>query len=295
MSALTIVLLAGALVGSGLWLIVTGWSPARAPLHVMLTRVGQPVIELPEVAGDAIDTKVGRLARRFQPIERSLVPMRADLRVLHRSAEEQAARVAFYGALGFLWAPFVAAGARVVGIRVPIAMPLWAAVGGAGLGVAMAIRGVKPVAAARRKAFSHALSAFCDVCGMSLAAGRGVESSIEIASHAGDGWPFAELQSALRAGYVRGETPWDALTRLGNDADITDLTELASAISLAGDQGAAVRDTVASKGKAIRERITSDAERSAASVTERMGVPAALLSLGLVVFLIFPSLAVLFE
>jgi tight adherence protein C len=139
------------------------------------------------------------------------------------------------------------------------------------------------------------LSAFCDVCGMSLAAGRGVESSLEAAARAGSGWPFVELQSALRTGYVRGETPWDALMRLGTDADLTDLTELAAAISLAGNQGAAVRETVGSKAKAIRERLTADVERTAAAITERMGIPATFLLLGFIVFLGFPAIAVLFK
>jgi tight adherence protein C len=292
---MTEVIIAGALVGTGIWLMATGWSPARAPLHVMLARLGQPVIEIPTVAGSSIDGKVGRLARKIGPVERSLLPMRTDLRILHRSPEEQATNVVMYGLLGFLWAPVVATGCWLAGIRLPFALPLWLAVGGCVLGVGIAIRGVKPEAMKRRRAFSHALSAFCDVCGMSLAAGRGVESSIETAAQAGEGWPFVEMQSALRAGYVRGETPWDALARLGTDTDLADLTELASAISLAADQGAAVRDTVASKSKTIRERLTSDAERSAASVTERMGIPAALLIVGLVIFLIFPSLAVLFQ
>ena len=80
-------------------------------------------------------------------------------------------------------------------------------------------------------------------------------------------------RTALRTGYVRGDTPWDALARLGNDADLPDLAELAAALSLAGDQGAAVRDTVSSKAKAIRERLTADAERSAAQHHRAHGHP----------------------
>ena len=199
-----------------------------------------------------------------------------------------------YTLLGTVFAPVVAIGGRIVGVHLPFIIPAWAAVGGGVLGVSPRSRSVKPAAMKRRRAFSHALSAFCDVCGMSLASGRGVESSIEAAAHAGHGWPFVELQSALRAGYVRGETPWDALARLGNEADLADLSELAAAISLAGDQGAAVRDTVGSKAKPIRERLTSETERSAASTTERMGIPATFLLFGFILFLGFPAIAVLF-
>ena len=295
MSDATAVAFAGALFGTGVWLAITGWVPFRPPLHAALGRLGQPVVEVVPATTDSIDVKVGRLARRIGVVDRALVPMRADLRILHRSPEEQAAQIVTYGVLGIFWAPVVAAGGWVVGVRFPLIIPVWLAVGGAVLGVLIAIRGVKPAAANRRRAFSHALSAFCDVCGMSLAAGRGVESSIEAAARAGSGWPFVELQSALRTGYVRGETPWDALMRLGADADLTDLTELAAAISLAGNQGAAVRETVASKAKAIRERLTADVERTAAAITERMGIPATFLLLGFIVFLGFPAIAVLFK
>ena len=295
MSPVTVVTLAGALAGTGAWLAFTGWSPSRPPLHLVLGRLGQPTVEVRPESTDSIDVRVGRWARKIGLVDRSLTPMRADLRVLHRSPEAQAATIVTYGLLGFLLAPVVAAGGWLVGVHLPVAIPLWSALGGSVLGLAIAVRSVKPEAAKRRRTFSHALSAFCDVCGMSLAAGRGVESSIEAAAHAGTGWPFVEIQTALRAGYLRGETPWDALMRLGNDADLADLTELAAAISLAGDQGAAVRETVGSKAKAIRERLTSDVERSAASTTERMGIPATFLLLGFIVFLAFPAIAILFK
>lgn len=295
MSGLTAVMFAGGLVGVGVYLMITGLSPAKAPLHIALGRLGEPVPEVVAAATDSIDVRVGRLARKIGPIDRALIPMRPDLRILHRSPEEQAAMILTYTLLGVVFAPIVAFGGLVVSVKLPFVIPLWAALGGGVLGLVITLKSVKPAAMKRRRAFSHALSAFCDVCGMSLASGRGVESSIEAAAHSGTGWPFAELQSALRAGYVRGETPWDALARLGDEADLSDLSELAAAISLAGDQGAAVRETVGSKAKSIRERLTSETERSAASTTERMGIPATFLLFGFILFLGFPAIAVLFK
>lgn len=298
MSPITAVCASGVLFGGGIYLAVTGLFPARPPLHEALGRLGQPQpAPPPTTAGstDSIDMRVGRIARRFGMINKLLVPMRADLRIMHRTGDEQAALIATYAFLGFAFAPVVAFGGRVVGLPIPLVIPMWLSLAGAALGVLLAIKDVKPAARKRRRAFSHALSAFCDVCGMSLAAGRGVESSIEAAAHAGTGWPFVEIQSALRAGYVRGETPWDALARLGNDADLDDLTEFASAISLAGEGGAAIKELVGSKARTIRDRLTSDVERTAASTTERMGIPATFLLLGFIVFLGFPGIAILFR
>lgn len=295
MTATTSAVLAGALLGTGLWLVWTGWAPAVPPLQTALARLGQRRVEVEPVSRDNLDVRIGTLARRIGLVEQAVGSMRADLRVMRRSPDEQAALLVTYAVLGFLWAPVVAVGGWVVGFRLPVAIPMWFAGLGAVIGVISSIRSVKTSAAQARQAFSHALSSFCDIAGMCLAAGRGVESSLETAAHTGRGWAFVELQSALRAGYVRGDTPWDALARLGNEARLDDLVELAAALSLAGDEGAAVRETVSSKAKAIRERLTSEAERSAASVTERMGIPATLLLLGFIVFLGFPALAVLFE
>ena len=47
--------------------------------------------------------------------------------------------------------------------------------------------------------------------------GRGVEQALTTAAAAGEGWAFTELRAALNAGYVRGETPWQSLDRLGAD------------------------------------------------------------------------------
>ena len=294
MSPLTAVVLAGGAVGVGVWLVWSGWSPARPPLAQTLARLGRPVAEIaPE--RDNLDVRVGVWARRLGPIDRLVGSMRADLRVLRRSPDEQAALIVVYSLCGLLWAPVVAAGGWVVGVHLPIGIPLWLALAGGAIGGVASIRTVRTQAAERRRMFAHALGSFCDVCGMCLAAGRGIDASIQTAAAAGDGWPFHELQGALRTGYVRGETPWEALARLAGDCDLPDLTELAAALSLAGDEGAAVRDTVSSKAKAIRERLSGNAEREAASVTERMGIPATLLLLGFMIFLGFPAIYVLFQ
>jgi Flp pilus assembly protein TadB len=197
--------------------------------------------------------------------------------------------------IGFLWGPVVFAGAWLVGVRFPAAIVGWAALAGAAVGLIAPLRTVRRHAAERRRAFSHALTAFCDVVAMCLAAGRGVEQSIETAATAGDGWPFQELRGALTGGYVRGDTSWEALARLGADLDVPDLSELAAAISLGGEEGAAVRATVTSKAEAVRKRLSTEIETAAASVTERMGVPVAMLLIGFLLFIGYPAIAAIFE
>lgn len=288
------VVVAGALAGAGVWLVWSGMRRTPEPLAVVLGRLGQPA---PTRAADRsdLDARVGASARRLPIVEQTVAALGTDLRVVHRSGDQQAALLVVYGLVGVLWGPFVVGLARLLGVVVPLAIPIWLALLGGLVGVVVPLRTVRLQARERRRSFSHALAAFCDVTGMCLAAGRGVESALETAAYAGGGWAFHELQGALGSAYVRGETPWDALVHLGEETAIADLVELGAALRLAGAEGATVRETVRSKARTLRERLTADAERSAATVTERMGVPATLLLLGFIVFLGFPAIAVLFR
>lgn len=291
MSGLSTAMVAGAVAGVGLWLAWTGWVPTRPPLAELLARLGQS--RPAQISGSGLDARVGSWARRVSVVDRVVDAMRTDLRVVGRSSDDQAAAIVVAVLCGVLWAPVVAAGGWLVGFRVPIAVALWFALLGGVVGGVWSIRSVRARAFVRRRDLSEALAACCDVAGICLAAGRGVESALETAAAAGRGWPFEELRAALQSGYVRGDTPWAAQERLGVELGHTDLVELAAAISLAGGEGAAVRDTIRAKGRSIRERLAADAERAAAAVTERMSVPATFLLFGFVIFLGYPALHVL--
>jgi Flp pilus assembly protein TadB len=293
---MTTVLLAGMAVGVGLFLAWTGLRPAPEPLGVALARLERrPVTS--DLAPDVDrDRRFGAFLLRHLPmLARSIEQMRADLRIVGRLPEEQAARVGSYAFLSVLIVPWLAFVAFVFGIDLPgvvYLLVLCAAVTWAAISPFLRLR---QQAAARRKAFAHALSAYCNVAVMSLAAGRGVEQALETASTAGEGWAFAEIRGALTAGYVRGDPPWEALNALGLELGVDDLSELASTISMAGEEGAAVRDTISAKARTIRERITAETEQSAAAVTERMSLPAVLMVMGFLVFLGYPAVTVLFS
>jgi tight adherence protein C len=292
----TAVLIAGMLVGGGSWLVWTGLHPAPEPLAAALARLDR---RTPRAAAQPTvdrDTRFGGFLLRHLPaLTRSIDRMRADLRVVGRSPEEHAARVGSYVLWAVVLAPWAGLVGWVVGVDVPPVVPALCALTGALWGLVVPFLTLRQQAVARRKAFLHALSAYCNVTVMSLAAGRGVEQALETASTAGQGWAFAELRGALTAGYVRGEPPWEALGRLGVDLGIEDLSELASTISMAGEEGAAVRETVMAKARTIRERITAETEQAATAVTERMSLPTVLMVMGFLVFLGYPAITVLFS
>jgi tight adherence protein C len=297
---LTAAVIAGLLVGTGLWLAWTGLRPAPEPLGAALARVDRRPTELaPTPRSGRIDDRDYRigsfLLRALPPLARVVDHAHADLRVLGRTGEEQAVRVGSYVVLALVIGPWFGFVAWAAGLDLPWWVTGGVTLGGAAWGLIMPFAGLRRDARARRQAFSHALSAWCDVVVMSLASGRGVEQAMETAAASGGGWAFAELRGALHAGYVRGEPPWSSLGQLGAELGIPDLSELASTITMAGEEGAAVRKTVSAKARTIRERITADTELSAAAVTERMSLPSILLVLGFLVFLGYPAVNAMFQ
>jgi tight adherence protein C len=295
---MTVVALAGVLVGAGVWLAWTALRPTPEPLDVALARIGRDPSELHAPGGEAVDrdTRLGRyLLRRLPALARAVDGGSTDLRIVGRTPEEQAARVGAYTLFALVLGPWVALVAWIVGAELPAFVPGGVTLVGIAVGLVAPFTGLRREATTRRTTFVHALSSWCDVVVMTLAAGRGVEQAMETAARSGRGWAFAEMRAALQAGYVRGETPWHALGRLGTELGVADLAELASTVAMAGEEGAAVRDTVAAKARTIRERMTTDTEMEATAATERMSLPSVLLVLGFLVFLGFPAVDAVFQ
>lgn len=293
MSPLTLALAWGALTGLGVWWAWNGWRPAVEPLARSLARFGQTRIRLEKDGRPDLDARFARQVRKISLVERRLEHQRTDLRIVGRSPDEQATMVGAYALLGFFMGSLLM-GLRMLGMPIPVFIAGWAAVLGMIGGAVLPMLDLRDQAIKRRKAFAHALSGYCVFVDMSMASGLGVEQSLETAAASGDGWQFAELRGALASGRLSDLTPWQALAQLGEETGVADLRELAGAVSLAGEEGAAVRETVAAKAKTIRERLTADAEQAAARVTVRMAMPASLMLLGFLVLLGYPAAMAVF-
>ena len=62
---------------------------------------------------------------------------------------------------------------------------------------------------------------------------------------------------------------------------------------MAGEDGAAVRETISTKARTISDRIGADAEQTAQRATAQMGLPAVALAAGVLVFLMYPAVSAL--
>ena len=84
-------------------------------------------------------------------------------------------------------------------------------------------------------------------------------------------------------------SPWDGLGRLGSELGVDELEELAASLLLAGTEGARIKASLSAKSASLRRRQTAEAQGRANAITERLFVPAIVLMVGFVVFLIYPA------
>lgn len=294
---MTAALVAGALVGLGVFLIARGLVPARPSLAVVLARVNggaaAPLAEFSSAHPWA--ARIGPPVARFlDRLNIGLGHLGSDLAVIGRSVEDHMAmRVA--GAAAGVGA---VAGIGLLGSLVGVfASPLaigWLALGGALIGFVLPDTLARRQALQRRAAFRQALAFFLDLVIVVLAGGAGVTSALAQAAEAGDGWAFVQIRRALARGRVRREPPWVVLGQLGAELGVGELEELASAVSLAEREGASVRQSLVAKAASIRDHQLADAEAKAAAATVRMAAPLVLLGLAFCAFILYGAVSSVF-
>src|SRR5438552_1182284 len=82
--------------------------------------------------------------------------------------------------------------------------------------------------------------------------GRGLPEALMTASTIGEHWAMARIRQALANARLIGITPWDAMARLGEDLGVEELRDLASALALAGDEGAKIRSSLLARAASLR-------------------------------------------
>ena len=85
-------------------------------------------------------------------------------------------------------------------------------------------------------------------------------------------------------------SPWDAFDELGAQLGVVELRELAASVRLAGEQGAKIKASLASKAAALRAQQLARMEAAAHAASERMALPNVAMFLGFLIFAGYPAL-----
>ncbi|WP_322936909.1 type II secretion system F family protein [Nocardioides bizhenqiangii] len=299
---LTLVMLAGAVVGSGIlvavWLIVqptTSGPVALALLDARLARGRRETFLTADRRHAEESPKMRRVGARIAELLESQgvrLPARldADLGMVGQSREMFFARTAGGALLGAVLPNAVLIPFAVGGL-VGFAIPLWVILIGAVVGALVPYLELSRQARDRRRAFRHMVSAFLDLVAMNLAGGRGVPEALQAASSISDSWGLVRIRDALEAARLQGITPWAALGQLGEEVDVDELRDLSAALALVAEDGAKVRESLSARAASMRHRELADAEARSEERSQSMLVAQLLLCVGFLIFLIYPALA----
>jgi len=295
---MTPVLFAGLGIGLGLFLLVRGLMPRPSPLSSVLRqldRTGSSVFERRSAA--AASSRSGHPMQRLATSMSGRLGSKAesDLVVMERTRDSFAIeKLTTSLALGGIIIA-LALVLSVAGSPINTGLTFAMAVCGLAVGFVTPDLALRSQAASRRIGFRHALSSYLDLVNVLLAGGAGIETSLEAAADAGDGWGFVQIRHSLLRARTLRQSPFECLTELGDRIGVVELSEIAASVRLAGEQGARIKMSLAAKASALRGHQMARIESEANAATERMGLPTVLLFLGFMVLLGYPAMQQIVE
>ena len=294
----------GALFGLGLYALVRLWLRPQPGLAALIHRIDAgtksmstaTVTEL-EAAGGAgrVDSMMRRLGDRLEVVaaERGwrLKRLRTDLGLMNRTLGAFLAAKVVYGLGLLLLAPILWSVARLGGIGLPVQIPAIAAIALGLFGFFLPDLALRGEAQGRREDFRRVVGIFLDLVAMNLAGGRGLPAALLTASPISDNWALLRIRQALGNARLFGLTPWAALSDLGVAIGVDELRDLSAALSLAAEDGAKIRQSLAARAATLRRRELAEVEGEAGEKSQSMLVAQLLICMAFLVFLAYPSLA----
>jgi len=258
-NAVQLWVLAGAMVGGGIALLVWWLQPAQPDLAQALARLapGQPAAVVEDTGPASVRDRIGMWAIGHLP-GRWLrgVPDR-DLQLLGMPLR------AYYGekvsaVLVVLVGIPVVGGLYSIRTGLPLAVPALATVMVAALAWLLPDRRIAKAAARARTEFRRALGAYIDLIALGRAAGGiGTRQAMETSAGLGRSWPFERISAVVVRSRYSGVPPWDALADMAAQQGLPDLDDLADTLRLAGEEGAQIVPTLRARSSALRNAITT--------------------------------------
>ena len=304
---LTTPILIGAVLGLGVYVLVRALMPSKRSAVAQVAR-----IDAMRARGTAYESahhgqrgsgrfgglraQVGsRVAELYLQQGWEQRSLRADLAVLDRSWEGFLATKVLLAAAGVFFGPFLFAVVWTLGVgRSPI-IPVWLALLFAVVFFFLPDLEVRRDAVDRRRDLRRVIGAYLDLVSMSLAGGRGLPEALMAAAEISDGWATRRIRNALADARITGTSQWQALGSLGEELGVEELKDLSASLALVADDGAKVRESLASRAETMRHRELSEIEGSAGEKSQSMLVAQLLLCAGFLVFLIFPAAMRVFQ
>lgn len=294
-------IVAGIAVGLSLCFLAWTLIPGRADNVAVLGRIeaartARPWVSVQKPAAELdwlgkVRTRAGaRVASLLSRRDVEATSLRQDLAIIDREYEDFVGASLVGAVATFIGVLLIGALMLAVGVDVPSTIIAPAALVLAVVIVFARLQDVHKLAEQRRREFRRGLSAYLDLVAMSVIGGTGLPEALPTAAAVGKGWPFRLLSETLaRARDMSGPRAAPAeLGELGQRIGITELRDLATALSLTGEQGARIGKTLIDRAKTLRDRDTADVQGRAAERDSSLQVAEVGIGAGFLLFVVYP-------
>ena len=274
----------GTIISAGLVMVASGLAPSKPALAELIrassrARPARPVTVLDRTL-EVIVTKGSDPST-----------IAADLAVLGRTPRDFAlTRLTM--TTGFAGLPIAVALLTATSGAVwnPAYLALAAMIGG-GLGFVVSRGTLASEAKERRHAFVAELASYLDIVAQLLTGGAGVEDALWRAARNARSPAIITIRDTLASARTRRRSEWSALGELATRIRVPELSELVTAVQLAGGSGAKVSASLVAKAHSLRDRTASQQLAEAQRASERMGGPLIGMLLAFLILVIAPALA----
>lgn len=303
---LTMPVVVGAVLGLGVYVLIRALMPTKRSAVAQVARIDAmrargAAYESARTQKDtgrfsSLRAEVGsRIAEFYLQQGWEQRSLRADLAVLERSWEKFLATKVLLAAGGMFFGPFLFVVVWTLGFSESPIVPVWLALLCSVVFFFLPDLEVRRDAAEKRRDLRRVIGAYLDLVSMSLAGGRGLPEALMAAAEVSDGWATQRIRNALADARITGVSQWQALGQLGEELGVEELKDLSASLALVADDGAKVRESLASRAETMRHRELSEIEGSAGEKSQSMLVAQLLLCAGFLVFLIFPAAMRVFQ
>ncbi len=282
-------LVAGALLGLGVAVVLAGMRPAAPDLAAAMARLAGTSSAQPLPSGASpISRSVARAATAIAATL-NLDRHRADLALTGTTAQRMATEKIGYALVGLTFPVVLAAILALAGLAVPAVLPV-----AVSLGLAAAMSFLPEVDLARRADLARTqlrrtVCVYLELVALERAADAGAVESLERAAAIGDGAGFTHIREALLRARLEGRTPWVQLSHLADELRVPELGDVADIMRLSGEDGAAVLPTLRARAASLRVSLLQAEVTAANRASEQMSIPVALLGVAFMVLLGFPA------
>lgn len=282
-TGIQIAIVAGGLVGLGATLVVAWFMPASVDAKWAMGQLDPQRATPATVAAHGVNglkDQVGVMLQKRVASDRGWARVPAqDLAIIDRPIHEHLGEKGLLALVGLLFPPLFGVFTSLIGIGLPMVLPLAASLGlAAVLWVAPDLR-VKADAKKARKEFIRALATYIDLVALERASGTGTTQALDAAAAIGDSWVFTRISEQLAHARWSGQSPWDGLKDLADTLVVPELGDLAEIMRLSREEGASVYTQLRARAASIRNALLSEDLAKANAASEQMSAPVATLAL----------------